>query len=60
MCIFSLVYYGISKIVVLLISDENIMILKAYYYFEVSYSPVYEIILLSQVIFWVKSDSLSI
>jgi hypothetical protein len=32
-------------------SDDYPLMFNAYYYFEVSYSPVYEIIYLSQVIF---------
>jgi hypothetical protein len=60
MCIFSLVFYGLSRGVALLIGDDNAMIFKVYYYFEISYSPVYEIILISQVIFWMTSDSLTI
>jgi hypothetical protein len=59
-CIFSFVYYLFNRFVAILIDDDNAMIFKGYYYFEVSYSPVHEIILLSQVIFWITSDSLTI
>jgi hypothetical protein len=55
LCSLSLAYFGICRFVTLLIGDDSVLMFKAYYYFQISYSPVYEIILLSQVKFRCQS-----
>ncbi|PNF35135.1 hypothetical protein B7P43_G09268 [Cryptotermes secundus] len=49
MCIFILVYYGIHSFVRFMTGDDYPLMFNTYYYFVVSYSPVYEMIYLSQI-----------
>jgi hypothetical protein len=59
-CNFQIIYYGIYCLVGFMMDDEYALIFKSHYYFDVSYSPVYEIIYVSQVIFWNINDYLII
>jgi hypothetical protein len=60
MCCFTIVYYAICIFIGFMIVDEYVLIFKTYYYFEVSYSPVYEIIYFSQVILFMTNNFLII